>query len=1343
MPVKVHGMKWFFQSTGIILLLLSWITGMQPGYTTQAKNSAEIRKVSPFQILSTSREGLVVEYSPAISRETVSLNGETYTTFSSPGLSVLGEPGTPQVFRQSTVVGIPQGSDVRITVREVSTGDEQGPRLLPAPRLTSADGLPSPYYKTESNLYQSPEWLPDSLVGVGDIGMLRDISVARIDFHPVRYLPSENRFRIIRRIVIEINFSSEMRGIPFAGITASRTENLYKQTLLNYEQAKSWRAVTPNTLKRSRKFQQTGRWVKTLVDSEGMYRITGEDLENSGISLQGINPGTIRMYNNGGFELPQDINEPRPDGLKEIAVQVTGAEDGNFNSGDAIIFYGRPTSGWQYNESNKQFFHYIHHYQNENVYLIQFDGGVQGTRMAAPSGFAGSATIRPSYFNHREFREDERVKLHESGLEWFGDQFNSGDVKDYSLSLDGRISGSPVEYAITLKGGSSGSHQFTIREGSSTILSPGFFAFNRTIFRQTGTDVSANESMTLSLSYQGSLASSRAYLDWYEVSYRRALQAEDNTLTIYGPDTTGIVEYQVSGFSSSPQVYNVTDWQYPLQLPVTIQGGGNAVFKDSSIAGIPRNYILTTVDRLKSVNELIPVTMSDLRERNTYADFIIIAHDDFAEAMRPYKELKERTDSLQVEIVRISEIYNEFSGGIMDATAIRDFLSFAYDNWRSSDNVPPRYVLLVGDGDYDFKNIIATNDNNWIPPFEIDNDNDLVSRCTDDWYVYLRGSDRIMDMAIGRWPFQSVEQVQSMVEKHIQYIEGGDFGQWRTTFTLVADDELTPGDNLQRIHTDQSENLSSFSFIPRLLNQKKIYLMEYPSERNVNETGVRKPQAQEDFVAQLNRGSIMVSYIGHGNHHVLAHERVFNQDQDFGRIQNDSRFFFFYPATCAFGRYDLPLTQSFAEELLAVAGRGSIGMISSARDVFARQNFSLAQLVYETLFSESPTARVGDALMTAKSRLTGNVINNEKFHLFADPTLRLALPRHQAQNISITPDSLPALGTIKLEGTLTIDNRIWSDFEGKTSLIAFDSERLGQHTMENDNVVTYRLPGSTIFRGTSSVSGGSQGRFTMQFIVPRDITYGGQNGRMSVYYWNGSTDGSGFLDNIRSGGTAAVENDFTGPEISLGFQGYDFLPSDIINPNPVLEITISDPNGINITSEIGHKIELIVDEKTENRIDVSEFFVYNEGSFTEGTIQYPLLNLEEGPHTLQLKAWDNFNNSSVAQVDFEIASERELLLENVLNYPNPFSRNTQFTFEINQLSVVTIKIYSVAGRLIHTFEDIYVDQPGLFATPLWDGRDELGDPLANGVYFYKVIARNLAETDSKTVQKVGKMVIAR
>ncbi|MDZ7293010.1 MAG: T9SS type A sorting domain-containing protein, partial [candidate division KSB1 bacterium] len=262
-------------------------------------------------------------------------------------------------------------------------------------------------------------------------------------------------------------------------------------------------------------------------------------------------------------------------------------------------------------------------------------------------------------------------------------------------------------------------------------------------------------------------------------------------------------------------------------------------------------------------------------------------------------------------------------------------------------------------------------------------------------------------------------------------------------------------------------------------------------------------------------------------------------------------------------------------------------------------------------------------------------------------------------------------------------------------------------------------------------------------FVPKDITYGGTAGRINLYFFDNTVDGNGFRDNLFVGGTAGNIVDRTGPNINIGFVGVDnFQPGGLVGANPVLRAAISDSiSGVNITGEIGHKITLVLDGQNEGRIDITNLFNYDKGSYTHGTVIYPLGDLSEGRHTVEIKAWDNLNNSNTAAVDFVIRPQNRLSLAEVMNYPNPFRSRTTFTFELNFDAEVRIKIFTLSGRLIRTLE--MPEGHAGFNMLDWDGRDEDGDELANGVYLYKIIATQLQGETASRAEEIGKLVVAR
>ena len=764
-----------------------------------------------------------------------------------------------------------------------------------------------------------------------------------------------------------------------------------------------------------------------------------------------------------------------------------------------------------------------------------------------------------------------------------------------------------------------------------------------------------------------------------------------------------------------------------------------ALFSDDLSEGKQQFYVVRR-NHYKSVTAILPKPVKNLIVTDLAIDMVIISPEEFVSAAGKLKDFRQTHDNLATEVVTVQDIYDNFSAGLQDPVAIRDFVKFAFENWRDNQNNPLQYLLLFGDGHYDYLGVKPTSAPMWVPSFQINNVNPLATRVKDDFFGIVSGNDNFLDIAIGRLPVQSLEMAQGVVDKIIQYESEPFFGPWRNRIGFTADDEITPNSSFERLHTDQTEFIARASYIPPFLDQRKIYLMEFPPVRVVTSSSPRKPEAEDAMVDLINDGVYILNYVGHGNERVLAHEWLLNREIDMPRIDNGRMQFFFYLSSCTFGRWDFPNEDSMGELLVTRENRGAIALVSAARDVFAGPNHALMNAFYGNFFSNVLDTRrtqpLGIAMMQAK--LTINIVNSEKYHLLGDPSMSLKLPDEIISISSIQPDSIKALATVRVSGTIDSQN----PFEGSLALSVFDTEKDGEHIMLNGNIVNYKLPGSPIFKGSVELDAGSENQYDMGFVVPKDITYGGENGRISLYVWNDEGDGSISVDGLPVGGTRTGVFDDEGPEIEVLFDGRRFVSGDIVSTDPVLELRLSDPHGINITGEIGHKIELVTDDNP-NVVDLSGLFEYDNGSFSTGKANFRIAGLSAGQHTITVRAWDNFNNSSTFRGILSVVADDELIVRDVFNYPNPFTDNTQFTCQINAAAEIEIKIYTVRGRLIKSLNYFHSGGSTFFTSPEWDGTDEDGDKLANGTYMYKLIARSDAGGELRQVEKLSKLVVIR
>jgi hypothetical protein len=668
-----------------------------------------------------------------------------------------------------------------------------------------------------------------------------------------------------------------------------------------------------------------------------------------------------------------------------------------------------------------------------------------------------------------------------------------------------------------------------------------------------------------------------------------------------------------------------------------------------------------------------------------------------------------------------------------DPTAIRDYIKYAYDNWQ----IQPSYVLFFGKGTYDPKDEDGMH-NDYVPAYETQESLDqILSYTMDDYFVEVSGNDELIDIPYGRITIETPSEGEAAVNKIIQYETQSTKGSWRNLITLVADDGWHGTKGLEDEpldHTSASEIVAN-SIIPSSYDLNKIYLAAYNTV--FTSDGRRIPDAAAAIVNSINSGTLIFNYIGHGAPDQLADECVFVQSTTIPQLHN-SQYFFLVAATCDFGYWDKTGDQSSAEEMILKNNAGCIAAFTSSRLVYSGDNhplnyFLLTDLLQSQRDENYLPVTLGQAVFNAKQILLDNEynVNTQKYELLGDPTLRLQLPKYKATIDTINGQTLSsavqikALSTTKISGEIRkpSDNSLWSDFNGNGILSVFDSQRTYDLVnLENFPII---LSGGIIFRGNISIV---NGKYSTSFIVPKDISYQNDTGKVVLYFYNNDNDGLGYSRKIIVGGTdTTAVNNKIGPDIKVFFDDTTTTNPKLVNPTSSLIVKLYDSNGLNTTGTgIGHKLEGILNGNNNNPIDFTNYFTSDvNSSGKSGIINYKFSGLDPGNYTLKVIAWDVFNNSSSATVNFDVISSSGLVIEDVYNYPDPFASNTTFTFQQNLAAAINVKIkvYTVAGRLIREIERGGITSK--FVKVDWDGRDQNGDLLANGTYLYKVIVHSV------------------
>jgi hypothetical protein len=1322
-----------------ILLILFLIT------TTLLYSQRDVR------VISSDFNSVTIEYTPIYTdTSVVSFDGVDFRKAELYFGSIKNayEWGSPVIQERIINVGVP--SEFGNTMEVITSAyQEISGQLIPIPyQKKDSVGVSFDFKKnSEYNFYESKE----DIITFGEIGLLRDVYSQPILVNPIKFFPSQNKIRLYTKIIFKINFSTN--GV----ISSTPADDLIDGILINYNVAKYWNNESAkrklNKLTVTNSVLASGKWVRFEAPEEGIYKIGKSELSLYGIDANTVDPRTIKIYNNSGKALPENNTTPRPNDLEENAILVVGEADGKFDDADYILFYGRGSSFWDFASDGKTVGRYFNSYSVKNYFWITSSGS-NGKRVADTPGLNSTPTFNQTTSEAFASWEIDKINLGQTGRQFFGDDFsNSVLSRTYTNTLNGRISTVPITYNLRFVVAAPSSLTLKLSENGSQIYQQSLAGYsgdyrvgNAQVINATYNGELVDNRSTLNLSITPSTISTIGYLDYFTIKYEKDLKAFSDYLMFFSNSTGGLIEYSLNGFSSSNiRVFDVTNYSdIKLVTNYTLLSGGECKFQNDESATQRSKYIAVENSGFKLPSNPTEISNSNLHGEVVGAKYIIITHKNFIDAANKLKNYKENRSPITIStyVADIDQIYNEFSGGVVDPTAVRDYLKYTYDNWQ----IKPDYVLLFGKGTYDYKNVEGFGDN-FVPTWQSEESLILVngadSYTTDDYFARVSGPDLTPDLIIGRITCTTAASADAMVNKIEDYELNQEKGEWRNLITLISDDgcKSTTCEEYA-MHTIPSENLSNFYF-PKSFNYNKIYSAAYPDV--ITGQGRRKPDVNKAIIDAMNNGSLLVNYFGHGSPELWADEHIFEKSVILPQLQND-KYFFLGAATCDFGYFDIPNYQSAAEAIMFLPHSGAIASFTANRLVFAGSNEALMYRFITKLFNSGrDSLNLGIPIGKAAFQSKTTYVNDQKYNIFGDPTLRLKVPQYSAgidsingQNLSVDIQ-VKALSKTKIDGTvLKADNTPWNDFNGEGVLSIYDSERRVHIDAINYDVT---IPGGLIFNGRVTIN---NGKFSESFIVPKDISYENRNGKVILYFFNNSADGLGYTNKIIVGGTdSSVSNDGKGPDIEIFFDDVAYNNGYLVNQNPNLIVKLSDETGLNTTGTgVGHKLEGVINQKLNNPIDFTNYFTGDlDAGGKSGLINYKFSALESGDHELLVKAWDVFNNFSEQNTFFTVVDGSDLVIRDIYNYPNPFSEKTQFTFQQNLTEPidVKIKVYTIAGRLIKEIEQFNVNDK--FVVVNWDGRDADGDQLANGTYLYKIIIKTADGAFNKSV--LGKLAVIK
>lgn len=1091
-----------------------------------------------------------------------------------------------------------------------------------------------------------------------------------------------------------------------------------------------------------------GQWYKVAVEKDGMYEITYDQLRKGGIDPDKLNPVAIQLYTYPTGMLPQSNNEPRSIGLQEIRFYITGASDGRFNRSDKIIFFGQGPDALSY-DREKDYFKYENNlYSDRNFYFLTFNQGfgqLVGNQTTLTTG-----QITATY-NDLYLYDTDKINVLQSGRDWFGQDFDANTIATLEWTMDNTVQGSAVKIATRLMASAYDPATFRLRYDNQDIADYPIASIPATPYGLKGRTrsdtaeaaVATGSTHRLRFEYVRSSGNySIGRLDHILASVKRKLLYNGKSFLFFNTDSRSpecMIEILRTG---SLLVWEVTN---PVNVAnqQIITFGDRFRFSTNASAGVVRRFaVFDSLETLSTPTWIGKVKNQDLSV-TTSADFIIVTHPNFLQEAERLATHRRQHNGLRVSVATTEEIFNQFSGGRQDVTAIRDYLRYVFET--GGHNL--RHVLLFGRGSFDYRNL-TTGNTNFVPTYQSRNSlAPLETWSSDDFYAFLESSEgkwgespaefHTLDIGVGRIPCATVDEARIAVDKLIAYdTNPATRGSWRKELIFVADD----GDN--NIHQSQAETLAEdIGMVSPELHIDRLYVDAF--EQQQKSFGQLVPDGTETLRRALHDGAAIVNYTGHGSEQLWAAERLL--DPDLVRsLRNRNRQPFLVTATCEFGRCDDPGIRSSAELFLFNGSGGAIGLVTTSRPVSSATNFQLNKDFYSALFSRDQRNQylsIGSVFKATKNaRNTG--IANRNFALLGDPSMRLGLPEGSAVITSVSNESgqpvVEGLGMVMIQGEIRVGQTRDTDYNGviraEIFLPASEPSTLG----DENQPFRYQIFDRTLWKGEAQIT---DGQFSFNIRLPGNLTDVPVEGKIILHATSteGLADAGGSFSPLAISPVNKPLADTGLPKAQLFVNDSTFLPGGTVNKDPLMLAYFEDDTGIDLTGLNGRQIKLTLDE--DSVYTVQDYAVAFQGSGSRTELRFPLFNLTNGRHVAKLSAFDLGGNPVEAFVEFVVNGE-EILISEVNGFPNPMTTSTSIRFRHTAPGddlEGTLAISDPSGRIVREFTFRTFISNAQTEILEWDGTDRDGNRLPAGLYYLRVDVRSLQNGAKNRV--FGKLVL--
>ncbi len=1145
-------------------------------------------------------------------------------------------------------------------------------------------------YIPDKNIYSKNTFLPEKDFDIQEI-TIRGRKFYRLRIYPVKFNPRNNKVILTRKLIFRVSWNT--KNPP------NKKPFLFKNLLSGpfYMQVKKHLYSKGKSV-----FDSALVWFKIPLTKSGAYKIPYQVLHEKGLYAT-FQVSEISMYSKGPDTLISSLSAG-DFYMKEVPIIVKDENsNGVFDGDDYIVFYGEGPFSWK--KSDTTFLPYHNPYTDTTFYWLAF--GKPGKTMTLLSYSSAPVIENALYFLHHE---TDLTNIAWKGLLWVGEsvmrfQGSPDGEREFSFNID-NVYSDTATLRIRLVGGEGIKRTVSIITPylTDTFSPSGYFIMQRTIYPFKVSNGENTFKVRINrLSGQDDSYGDQVYLDWYDVIYKISTKGTRNRELF----VNGNGNFTFSVGTQSEYIFNINNPLKPYLLEINEHNGEYYAYDTTN--GLTRYYIAKNL----SVPDVILTPEAGNLYSTDYSttDMLIITSKTLIPSLWRYKSYREThfpllQDSLwrwgngNIVIAAVEDIYRDFGFGSHDPVSIRNFIYHVYEN-SITDGVPRlKFLMMVGDGTYDYRGI-ETQEGNIVPPYEPFETADInnYTEAIEKFYADMN-DDGYPDLFYGRVPVRTSGEVAAYFNKIMNYEQQNNVSFYRQRILLVSDDERGPsgGDGEASWHIPQAEALYA-SYTPPQAEKVTVYETDYGTAQNPEERG---RLAKIALINAMNMGNLIMGFYGHGNPVQMTHEMLFTIN-DVNLINTHGKPPLCVILTCKFGAFSRIEPPRVIAEDWVLNPEGVLGVIASPHATFASTNGITGRNIFGFALD-------GKKHPLGEISLAGA---DPSYFLLGDPSVTFYYPPTDSSlSMDTESDTLKTgeLSSIYVSGPHL--GTVLTEVIGQPKIKTY-------YTYPNNRPLTYHETTPVLFRGSLNKTSDTS---IFSFFLP-------QNADTGTIYTNAiRSEINTIIETARKFhlSRGSGHPDAKGPDIEVKIGGQEITGNEPVKTplSFTLQAEIKDSYGINLQGVGEEKgLYLVIDNTT---YDLSPYFKYNENSYTEGKAFYSIKLENEGLHDLSVVAYDNGGNRS--QKTFRIyAEEGTQKVSSVLIYPNPLRGmgGTHITFKLEKGAKVELAIYSIAGTLIYRSNNEYFS-PG-FNSIYWDGRDMFGDLPASG--FYMVILT--IDTDGK------------